>query len=54
MHKEAGSDEARAGQMSCACERDYAHEVIGVTPVRNDLAKARMDDMSWCDKFTAY
>ena len=30
------------------------HEVIGVTHVRDNVAKPRMEEMSWCDKFTAY
>ena len=36
------------------CEGEYADEVTGVTLLRDDAAKARMEEMSWCDKFKAH
>ena len=32
------------------CQGDHADEVTGVTLVREYVAKARMEGMSWCDK----
>ena len=32
---------------------DYSDEVIGVTLLRDDLAKARMEEMKWQEKFQA-
>ena len=36
------------------CEGECADEVTGVTLLREEVAKARMDEMSWYDKFNAY
>ena len=35
------------------CEGDYADEVTGVTLLRDDVAKARAEEMAWCEKFKA-
>ena len=35
------------------CEGDHADEVTGVTLLSGDVAKARMEEMSWYDKFKA-
>ena len=32
-------------------EGDYIHEVTGVTLLRDDVAKARMEEMKWHEKF---
>ena len=36
------------------CEGDCADAATGVTLLREDVAKAHMDEMSWYDKFQAY
>ena len=36
------------------CEGDYSDEVTGVTLLRDDVAKARMKEMRWYEKFEAY
>ena len=36
------------------CEGDYTNEATGVTLLRDNVAKARMEEMSWYDKFEAY
>ena len=36
------------------CEGDFENEVTGVTLLRDDVAKARMEQMAWCEKLEAY
>ena len=36
------------------CEGDYTDEVTGVTLLRDDVAKARTEEMAWYEKFKAY
>ena len=36
------------------CEGDYTDEVTGVTLLRDDVAKARTEEMAWYEKFEAY
>ena len=35
-------------------EGDYIDEVTGVTLLRDDVAKARMEEMKWYEKFQAF
>ena len=35
-------------------EGDYTDEVTGVTLLRDDVAKARMEEMTWYEKFQAF
>ena len=35
-------------------EGDYTDEVTGVTHLRDDVAKARMEEMKWYEKFQAF
>ena len=35
-------------------EGDYTDEVTGVTLMRDDVAKARMEEMKWYEKFQAF
>ena len=32
------------------CEGDYTDEVTGVTLLRDGVAKARAEEMAWCEK----
>ena len=36
------------------CEWDYTDEVTGVTLLRDDVARARAEEMAWYEKFKAY
>ena len=36
------------------CEGDYTDEVTGVTLLRDDVGKARTEEMKWYEKFKAY
>ena len=36
------------------CEGDYTDEVTGVTLLRDDVAKARAEEMAWYEKFNAH
>ena len=36
------------------CEGDYTDEVTGETLLRDDVAKARTEEMAWYDKFQVY
>ena len=35
-------------------EGDYTDEVTRVTLLRDDVARARMEEMKWCEKFQAF
>ena len=36
------------------CDGDYTDEATGVTLLRDDVAKARAEEMDWYEKFNAY
>ena len=36
------------------CEGDYTDEVTGVTLLRDDVAKARAEEMAWYEEFKAF